>query len=202
LFSWEHRPTLLRLIERAEAGEYDVLIVARFDRLARDCATLVVLERLLERHGVEVVSAAEDNGDGPVAEYLRGNLALVAQLERALIRQRLELGKSKGRRLGRRVEGYAPYGYVLAGQGRLAPDHERAPIARRIFELAKEGNGPARIAWHLNDDGVPSPRGRTWNRQTVTNILRNPVYRGELHGVKQAQPALVSTRLWNAANKQ
>jgi hypothetical protein len=42
---------------------------------------------MLERHGAEVISAAEENGDGPVAEYLRGNLALIAELERGPRRQ-------------------------------------------------------------------------------------------------------------------
>jgi DNA invertase Pin-like site-specific DNA recombinase len=49
-FSWEHRPVLLELIERARAGEFEVLLVARLDRLSRDHATLVVLERRLQRH--------------------------------------------------------------------------------------------------------------------------------------------------------
>jgi site-specific DNA recombinase len=111
LFSWEHRPTLLWLIERAEAGDYDVLLVARFDRLARDNATVVILERLLERHNVRVVSATEENGDGPVAAYLRGNLALIAELERGLIRQRLDFGRSKARSLGNHAVGRIPYGY-------------------------------------------------------------------------------------------
>ena len=71
-FSWEHRPVLLDLLGRAENSEYDVLLVARLDRLSRDHVTLVALERQLQRHGVEVISTAEENnGDGPVAQLLR-----------------------------------------------------------------------------------------------------------------------------------
>jgi len=186
-------------MERAERREYDVLIVARFDRLSRDYATLAVLERQLERHGVRVVSTAEENGDGPVADYMRGNLALVAQLERALIRQRFDLAKSKGRREGRYVEGVVPYGYRRGEGGRLEVDEPRAALVRRIFAAAKAGTGPGAIARQLNEEGVAAPRAKAWNRQTITLMLRNPVYRGELHGVKRAQPAIVSARLWNAA---
>src|SRR6266516_3032388 len=67
VFSWEHRPVLLDLLERARARAFDVLLVARFDRLSRDSATLTVLERMLRQHGVEVMSAAEGNGDAPLA---------------------------------------------------------------------------------------------------------------------------------------
>jgi hypothetical protein len=53
-FSCEHRPVLLALIGRAGPGEYEVLLVARIDRLSRDHATLVVLGRRVERHSVSV----------------------------------------------------------------------------------------------------------------------------------------------------
>jgi transposase len=36
LFSWERRPVLLKLIDLAERHEFDVLLVARLDRLSRD----------------------------------------------------------------------------------------------------------------------------------------------------------------------
>ena len=76
-----------------------MLLVAKLDRLSRDYATLTVLERKLQRHGVEVVSAAEENGDGPIAEFIRGQLALVAQLERAMIVERVSAGKAKKKQL-------------------------------------------------------------------------------------------------------
>ena len=56
----------------------------------------------------------------------------------------------------------------------------------------KTANRPARIARILNQERIPAARGKTWHRQGVENILDNPVYAGELHGVKRAQPAIVS----------
>src|SRR5262249_38046786 len=206
LFSWERRPVLLQLIDRAERGEFDVLLVARLDRLSRDYATLVVLERMLERHNVEVISAAEENGDGPVAEYLRGNLALIAELERGLIRQRLDYGRSKARRLGNHAGGRIPYGYLAADKSlprelrKLRIDAQRSEVVKRIFRLARDGNGPAPIARQRNEAQILAPSATPSNRQTITNILRTPSYTGELHGVRRAQPAIVSRQLWNGAN--
>src|SRR5215211_4362123 len=42
LFSWQHRPVLHGLLDRASAGDFDVLLVAHFDRLSRDYASLVL----------------------------------------------------------------------------------------------------------------------------------------------------------------
>jgi site-specific DNA recombinase len=186
------------LIERAQAGEYDVLLVTRLDPLSRDHATLVVLERRLERHGVRVVSVAEENGDGRVAEFIRGQLALVAQLERAMIRDRVSAGKLQKKKIGRHVHGRVPYGYTSTG-GILEPVEELIPIVKRIYCDACDGWTPDRIARALNRDGVPSAQGCAWKPQVVRQILMNPVYVGERYGVRDAQKPIVSRRRFNEA---
>ena len=198
-FSYEHRPILLELMERAQAGEFEALIVAKLDRLSRDYATLVVLERRFQRHGVEILSVAEENGDGPVAEFIRGQLALVAQLERALILERVGAGKAAKKKLGRHVHGRIPYGYGSAVAGVLEPVPELVQVVRRIYSDAKDGYSPGRIARDLTREGIPAPQGGAWNTVGVRAILRNPVYTGERYGVKQAHAAIVSRRAWNAA---
>jgi hypothetical protein len=107
--------------------------------------------------------------------------------------------------MGRHAVGRCPYGYLSAdktdSRGTLRIDPERAPVVKRIFTLARDGDGPSRIARRLNHEGVPGPTGKGWNRQTVTNLVRNTVYAGEMHSVRGAQPAIVSRRLWNAAQR-
>lgn len=199
-FSWEQRPALLDLMGRAEAGEYDVLLVAKLDRLSRDYPTLIVLARRLQRMGVDVVSVAEENGDGPIAEFIGGQLTLVAQLERAMILERVTAGKAKKKALGRHIHGRVPYGYRSEG-GILTPAFELAPIIVRIFRNAKEGDSPGRIARALNRDDVPSPQGASWTAKAVSRVLTNPAYVGERYGVKRAHPALVSRQLFNAVQQ-
>jgi site-specific DNA recombinase len=134
-----------------------------------------------------------------VAGFVRNQLAAVAELERGLIRDRLRAGKAQRKLAGRYGGGSIPYGYRSAGEGRLEVDETQAAVVRSIFARTREGLGPGPIARRLNAETTPSPTGKPWNRQTVTNILRNPVYTGELHGVKKAQPAIVSRRVWNQA---
>ena len=200
-FSWEHRPVLLALMARAEAGEFDVLIVKKLDRLSRDHATLIVLERRLQRFGIEVLSATEKNGDGPVAELLRGQLALIAQFERAQIRERLQMGKIRKKAEGRHVHGRAPYGY-RSREGVLTPDEQTMVVVKRIYTETRGGDSPAAIARRLERDAIPTPQGGSrWTDQSIRVILRNPVYSGERHGVKKAHPAIISRRSWNQAQE-
>ena len=200
VFSWEHRPVLLRLLDRAKDGEYDTLVVAKLDRLSRDHTTLVVIERQLQRHRVVVESVAEEqNGDGPLAEFIRGQLALVAQLERSMILERVGAGKAKKKQLGRHVHGRIPYGYTST-DGVLAPAPDSAAIVRSIFADVRAGDSPGRIARALNGKKVTSPQGRQWSAKTVTLLIENVAYAGERYGIKNAHPAIVSRRVFNEAN--
>ncbi len=63
---------------------------------------------------------------------------------------------------------------------RLVPgDPGQLRIVREIFERhLRDGWGYFRIARHLNDRGIRSPRGGQWSIATVRSILFNPVYLG------------------------
>ncbi|MFN8188777.1 MAG: recombinase family protein [Gaiellales bacterium] len=201
VFSHEHRPKLSALLERASRGEFSVLLVARLDRLSRDHATCVFLERSFRRYGVEVVSASEANGEGAYNDFVRGILAQVAELERGLIRERLQAGRAAKARQGRHVHGRVPYGY-RSERGRLSPNQETAPVVRRIFDEARDGRTPGRIARALTRDGIPAPQGgEQWHEQSVRLILENVAYAGERHGVKRAHPAIISRRRFNEVQR-
>lgn len=122
-----------------------------------------------------VISAAETNGDGAIAEFIRGQLALVAQLERAMILDRVRAGKAKRKLQGRHVHGRIPYGLRSAGQGVPVVDDEQAAVVRRIFTDARDGYSPGRIARDLNGDGIASPSGGAWGEMAVRRIVVNEV---------------------------
>jgi site-specific DNA recombinase len=206
VFSWEHRPVLLNLIERAKGGEFDVLLVAKFDRLSRDDADVIVRLLATGKHPVRVFSTAEDNGDSDEADLMRGVVGQFAKYERKLIRRRLQAGKQARKNQGRHVHGRIPYGYITAGQGKLEPEPDAAAIVQRIFAAAKNGQSLAGIARSLNEQGIASPHGRSktstneggWSAMTVSRILSNLAYTGERYGVKKAHEAIITRRTYNA----
>ena len=191
VFSHEHRPRLIGLLDRRD---FDVLLVARLDRLSRDLATPVYLERTLKSHGVTVVSATEKNGDGAYAAFVRNIMGSIAELERSLIRDRTAAGKAEARRQGRRSEGRQPYGY-RSEKGILTIDPEPAPVVRRIFAEATEGRTPGKIAQRLTRDSVPSPRGAAWSPQGIRKMLTNETYAGR----KGGHEGIISRRRFNQA---
>ncbi len=131
---------------------------------------------------------------------MRGQLALVAQLERAMILERVGAGKAQKKRLGRHVHGRIPYGY-RSSSGILSPNEHAATIVR-MFKDAKSGASPGKIARALEGEGIASPNGATWSAMTVRRMLSNPVYAGERYGVKRAHEAIVTRRTYNVVQAE
>ncbi len=80
-----------------------------------------------------------------------------------------------------------PYGYRLervpdpAGgkpKAKFMVVPEEAEVVMRIFEMRKAGSGYKVIATRLNDDGLPSRRGGSWDPSQVRSILFNERYLG------------------------
>ncbi|MCW2922091.1 MAG: site-specific recombinase for integration and excision [Thermoleophilia bacterium] len=199
-FAWESRPTVIKLMDDAETGLYDVLVVAKLDRLARDHATQVVLRRMLARHGVSIHSTVETNGDSAEARLQANLLSSVAEYERELIKSRLRLGKARRKAEGRLVHGRAAYGYMTNG-GHVSPHKAEAPVVKLMFAMAsRDRRSPGRIAKHLNAEGIPPRAATQWTPITVRQILRNDTYTGMRYGVR-GHEALVSRRAFNEVQK-
>ncbi|MEX1662868.1 recombinase family protein [Thioclava sp. 15-R06ZXC-3] len=83
-----------------------------------------------------------------------------------------------------------PYGYRKAGEGaqcsrEINPD--LAPIVARIYREFADGHSARQIAKGLNADGLPAPKGGTWENRKIRGradreegILCNPIYVGRV----------------------
>ena len=49
-------------------------------------------------------------------------------------------------------------------------------MVKRIYQEAKEGRTPGKIARRLNADNIPSARGSVWRSNSVRIVLTNPAY--------------------------
>lgn len=174
---WE-RPKLSEMRTCLQAGRIRVVLAYDPDRLSRDAAHLLLLMKEVERGGATldfVRGGFEQSDSGRMLLQMRG---VIAEYERAQIRARTQRGRNQAAREGKWVGGWIPLGYERA-DGVLRVSEPQAPIIRRIFELALNGQSVRRIVTILNEDGVLPQRGSQWRTSTVHKILRNRVYLGE-----------------------
>lgn len=63
----------------------------------------------------------------------------------------------------------------------LVPGEPRhIETVQRIYSMYTAGESPRSIAYSLNSDDIPSPRGKSWSRTSILRILENPAYNGSL----------------------
>jgi DNA invertase Pin-like site-specific DNA recombinase len=94
------------MMEDAHQRRFDVVVVARFDRLARSVSHLLRALETFDALGIQFVSLAEQvDTSTPTGEMIFTVLGAVSELERNLIVERVHSGlrhaRAKGKRLGR-----------------------------------------------------------------------------------------------------
>jgi DNA invertase Pin-like site-specific DNA recombinase len=170
------RPGLAIALQAVEAGSADGLVVYRLDRLAR---SLTVQEAALSqvwRHGgraftVDGGEVPADDPEDPMRTFVRQVMGAASQLERAMIRARMESGRAlKAEHGGYAGYGSPPFGWRAEGKALVPNEQEQAVIAR-ARELHGGGASLREIARRLNAEGVPAKRGGHWHCRTVGRVL-------------------------------
>src|SRR6218665_2355166 len=115
-----HLPELEALVSRLRKG--DELVVYKVDRLARSLRVLLALQDRLSSLGVSLRSLTEPIDTGtPIGRAFFQLLGVLAELERALIRERCAAGReaalSRGVRFGRAPALSVADLQALAGEG-------------------------------------------------------------------------------------
>ncbi|MGY1607088.1 MULTISPECIES: recombinase family protein [unclassified Geodermatophilus] len=154
-----NRPALRAALIRLDAGEADVLIVSKLDRLSRSVKDFGgLLERASKRSWSVLCLDLGVDTTTPVGEFTANVVVSASQYERRLIGQR-----TKDALAARKAAG------VRLGRPRTLP----ADIVERIAQASARGMSLAAIARALNSDGVPTAQGgRQWYPSTVRAVLR------------------------------
>jgi DNA invertase Pin-like site-specific DNA recombinase len=123
-----------KLLEAARRREIDVVLVWRLDRWGRSLADLVATLQELERLEVGFVSLTEAlDLTTPSGRAMAGMLAVFAEFEREILRERVRAGLAHARQQGKRL-----------GRPRTA-----ARKAGQVRELYRAGISKAEIARRL-----------------------------------------------------
>jgi len=102
------RAGLDAMLSSARRREFDVLLVAAFDRIARSTKNFLEIVDELNELGIEFVSAREAiDTSGPMGRMFITLVGSIAELERSLITERIRAGMRRARPEGQRL-GRAP----------------------------------------------------------------------------------------------
>lgn len=186
--SFIKRAQVQRLIRDARERCWDVVLFKGISRFARDTIDALLMLRTLLTCGVRVVSM-EENFDSARdnAEFVFTIHSALAQAESEKTAVRVRLGATQKARQGK-WNGQPPDGYVLnRASQRLEVDVAFAPLIRELFDLYLGGYGVRKIAETLNRRGCRTRRGNWWSQRSISRLLRNPAYVGDVVYGRRAQ---------------
>lgn len=170
------RPGIRRLAELAEAGEIDVVLSWKRDRLFRNIVDRRDFEQDLAENGVRAVSL-NDTGSR-VGDKI---LDVLSEEEREQIKDRTRAGK-----LGKARRGLMPggnqvhFGFRFVGgkAERYEVDPAKMALVDRIFRMVgHEGRSLMAVKTAFEREGILSPRGtKYWSTTTLKRIVEHDVY--------------------------
>ena len=197
----DNRPEFQRMIRDSSKKSFDVVIVWKLDRFARNRYDAANYKALLRKNGVKLLSATENISEGPegilfesilegFAEYFSAELAV--KVTRGMVENALK-AKYNG--------GTVPLGYVIDENRDFQIDPVTAPAILEMFEMYASGAPMQEIVDTMNAMGIRSGRGNLITINGVTRMLHNRKYIGEYKFkdviLPDAIPAIVTTELFD-----
>ena len=189
------RDILQEALRDAKAGEYDILVAYKDDRIGRRMWEIGAYVMTLKNYGVDIFTV-KDGCISPESDDIMGQMMLAlrygnAQKSSSDTGMRVKDTAQKLVQQGKFMGGSAPYGYKLELSGEIskhgrALHHlvvapEQAEVVQYIYELSlNKEYGSARIAKILNSHEIYknlAPNDK-WKSTTITSILTNPIYAG------------------------
>src|SRR6201997_5059549 len=210
------RPAFQRLLSDVGAGQIDVVVVYKVDRLTRSLSDFAKIVDIFDRYAVSFVSVTQQfNTTSSMGRLTLNILLSFAQFEREVtgerIRDKIAASKKKGMWMG----GNVPQGYD-ASERTLVINPAEAETVRRVFALYRELGCVRRVKEEADRLGLRTKcrmttngterGGKPFSRGHLYTLLSNPIYtghiahKGELHPGQQA--ALIDDESWSTVRDQ
>lgn len=191
------RPIMQQLLSEVEQGQWTGVLVMEVERLARgDTMDQGLVAQTFKYSGAKIVTPMKtyDPTNEFDEEYFEFGL-FMSRREYKTINRRLQRGRALSASEGKYVASIAPFGYekvkIKNDKGytlKIVP--QNAEIIRLIFSLYVDGIvdesgekrrlGIQQIARKLNEMRIPPIRHEYWQKETIRDILINPVYVGKI----------------------
>ena len=174
----DSRPSFQRMIEDASRKKFQMVIVWKLDRFARNRYDSAVYKARLKKHGVKVVSVMENITDSPEGIILEGLLESMAEYYSANLSENTKRGKRETAMKGNWNGGHPPFGYKLENR-KLVADEKNAEIVRYSFDQYAAGVSKSALIAELERKGVKTYYGRPLTLASFNSVLRNTAYIGK-----------------------
>ena len=182
-YQYRERKELGLMRERYREGKIDGEAIRTLDRLSRSQTHVAVLMEEMEHYNITLYSVKEVIDDTPMGKFARMVLAFVAEMEREKILDRTITGRVNKALEGKIVSGVKPlYGWRWNNpetKDYLVLHEEQSYVLQQAALEYASGKSLYFIVDHLTEEGVPPPKGDTWQIRSLRRILTDPRMTGK-----------------------
>jgi site-specific DNA recombinase len=119
-------------------------------------------------------------------------IAAMAQWEREEIASRIVSSNNVRAKLGRPMNGSAPFGYQWKDK-KMVPHPEEKVVRKLIYELFDHHKRLKRVSKELNARGLRTRKGVLWSDMSVRHLIEDPTAKGEHRSLSQKRlPATIT----------
>ena len=202
----DNRPEFQNMIKDSGKRLFDMIIVWKLDRFARNRYDSARYKAALKKNGVKVVSATEVISDGAEGIILESVLEGYAEYYSADLSEKVVRGMTENALKSKYNGGTLPIGYQIDSDQCFQLDPLTAPFVREAFQRYDEGATMTQIRDWLNGQGVKNTRGQKMTYNSIQHLLNNRRYIGEYTYrdivVPDAIPAIVPQDLFERVQEK
>ena len=202
----DNRPEFQSMIKDSGKRLFDIVIVWKLDRFARNRYDSARYKATLKKNGVKVVSATESISEGAEGIILESVLEGYAEYYSADLSEKVVRGMTDNALKCKFNGGMMPIGYVIDAEQHFRIDPLTAPFVLEAFKRYDGGETISSIMNWLNEQGLTNTRGRKMTFNSVGHILHNRRYIGEFRYrdviVPDGIPAIVPQDLFDRVQEK
>lgn len=174
------RPGYQDMMQRVKNGEFTHIFVWKIDRISRNLIDFMKMYEDLKGYGVTFISKNEQfDTSSAMGEAMLKIILVFAELERKLTAERV-----KSIMLSRAEKGLwngaaVPLGYDFDEvTEQPIVNEEEAITVKFIYDTYEKIQSSLRVKDQLEELNMRTKKGKTWTSKTVSDIIRNPFYKG------------------------
>ena len=167
-----------KMMNKAENGEIDVIVVMKLDRLNRDLANASTTIKLLNIYGCYLI-AGDDISDSqtPSGEFVRNILLAQNQFHARRVASDVMASECNNAKKGDSAGGVPPYGLKVIDKKYFINEDE-APAISLMFEWIAKGKSYQQVIKELTRLGYKTRNGEKFSYSSLNSILHNEKYYG------------------------
>lgn len=202
----DDRPEFQRMIKDSKRKQFDLVIVWKLDRFARNRYVSAQYKYQLRQNGVRVVSANESISQGADGILLEAMLEGMAEWYSENLKENVIRGLTVNANKLKWNGGTLPIGYVVDEEQHLQINEMTAPYVVEAFKQYDGGSTIAEIQSYFESKGITNTKGGAVSWAAVQHMLSNRRYIGEYASqgvvVPDGIPAIIPKDLFDRVQEK